>query len=173
MGHELKEQNLNPIFKNDNIKLWNDNHLASVRKSEWYANICTSDYVNVATSTPTDGTITCLHHKGFGAILAATMTDYSLPEPFNMQFPLQRSITCQSRRLQRKSDSSLFSINATLSLISNRKNKTSSQGFFTIIMIINSVIELQKMNFLSTFPLLPIITGIVNDCCVIRRKIYC
>lgn len=78
-----------------------DGHnVAVVRQGPWYASVSTRDFVYEKGSTPSGGSLTMLHHRQWGPIMAATMSEYRLCEPFNMQYPLRGEARCGTMRIE-------------------------------------------------------------------------
>ncbi|WP_125605105.1 hypothetical protein [Lapidilactobacillus bayanensis] len=113
-GHEINSASAAQLVLPETTQLWNNQQVATLRKGDWSASACVSDYVYTKDSTPTGGSLTLLHHRQFGPILAATMTDYSLPEPTNMQYPLDEPVTCQTMRLIYQGEQTVTNPQATL-----------------------------------------------------------
>lgn len=113
-GHEISADAIAQLQLPEVTKLWNHQQFATIHQADWSASVSVSDYIYAEQSTPTGGALTLLHQREFGPILAATMNQYSLPEPANMQYPTDAPTNCQTMRLIYQNESNLDDLDATL-----------------------------------------------------------
>lgn len=111
----------------DGVFTFNNQQTVSVRRNGWYGSVNVSDFVYEKNSTPTGGTVGLLYHAKYGGILAATMNNYKLYEPENMQFPLKWETQNQSLRLEGTDFVSSKVLSATL-----RTNSTQTDTTVTV-----------------------------------------
>ena len=75
-----------------------------IAKSSWRATVTNYDYDYVNNGHASGGAITMLWHNDTGLLLAATMTEYSLVEPNNMQLPQYFGNISLTPRIEKKAD---------------------------------------------------------------------
>lgn len=159
----------------DHTFVFNHNLQMTARTNSWYLSISVSDYVYVPQSTPTGGTPTLLTERHFGPIFAATMTDFRLTEPSNMQYPQRGIVDCGSVRVISQGVSSLDCLNARLH-VTNSEHKVVTSG--TLANGVEYCIQYQmnnnfKMTVTTTADaetVLPLITGKHADICFNNAK---
>ena len=85
-------------------RIYQNGNLAMLSNHNWKASISTVDYPYCRGSNSSGGCITFLWNKSYGPVLAATMVEYSLHEPANMQIPKKFPFDCNSVRITKVQD---------------------------------------------------------------------
>lgn len=127
-GREIKPREyVQGMFPN-HAKQWNHGSVCTARRGQWYASVTAGDYQYVKGSTPSGGTVTLLHEAVWGPVLAATMSEYRLSEPFNMQYPLHWKVGCQTFRIETENGSSAACMDASLDMEEEEDVRITARG---------------------------------------------
>lgn len=103
----------NPILKryrNNCIKYFKSLDSAIMISPQMSATITAYDWVYIPEGHPSGGTVSLLHHKDAGIIIASSMNQYMLKEKRNMQIPSSDVLQeCLSPRIDNKTSNKIFS----------------------------------------------------------------
>jgi hypothetical protein len=99
-----------PSDTDQGLRYYKSIHVNRVAKGDWRASVSDYDYSwdNIMEGTATGGAITLLWHMVAGPVLAATMTNYQLTEPTNLQIPFQQPPTCLTPRIEYAEDGIIY-----------------------------------------------------------------
>ena len=91
-----------PMDTAQGLRYYKSIHVNQVAKGDWRASVSDYDYCwgNFMEGNATGGAITLLWHMTAGPVLAATMTNYQLTEPTNLQIPFQQPPVCLTPRIE-------------------------------------------------------------------------
>lgn len=95
-------------WETDGITPYPSMHVTQVRCGAWYASVSDFDFPSDPGLYCSGGTLTLLHHRAVGAVLAAAMPIYRPVEPTNMQFPRRADAECPAVELTRSIDGHVF-----------------------------------------------------------------
>ena len=118
-GHAPKP---NPeLLAGDFFNVYQNGNLVAFSIEKWRGTISTIDYQYYRGSNSTGGCITFLWNAEVGPIFAATMPQYSLSEPANMQIPKRYPVECNSFRIEhispeKKVYSNLYDLSARMKI---------------------------------------------------------
>jgi hypothetical protein len=95
-----------PMDTAQGLRYYKTIHVNQVAKGDWRASVSDYDYCwgDIIEGNATGGAITLLWHKAAGPVVAATMTNYQLTEPTNLQSPFQQPPACLTPRIEYAAD---------------------------------------------------------------------
>lgn len=89
-----------PREKEYGIRYYPSVHIRLLAKNNWRATVSDYDYEYSLEGHASGGAMTMLWHTVAGPVMAASMGEYSLVEPFNMQLPAHYKDICSTVRLE-------------------------------------------------------------------------